>query len=449
MIRLSAAALLVGSLLLVFVSSVSAKPGVVKTRSGQVYEGDVNQRDDGSVVVTIRGSTITIARDDVESIEYTAATFREQFEQRRAKLDPADVRGRLDLARLALEHKEFDLAAQVTDEAIALSPSNQEALTLRETIRQQARLERTREAAPPPAPSPPTPPAGAPGRGEATTTPTTGRAVERRYLSADDIQQIRRLELKPGDGAKVQIPNEVRRAYATKAGLSFAEFNSRGLVEQALDILDHGDESMKRQVKIASDPEAIVRFKQIQPMILTGCATNACHGSANGGGLILFPAESDPATYTNFYILTRYGKQLSDGGGGFFGGSAERKMVERGRGDQSLLAQHGLPESKATYPHPKVKNYRPMFRDREDSNFKRVAAWMNEALKPIEPEYHIDYPIPGASTRTSHPSPTTAPSTTTATTGPSTQRAAATRPATTRPATRRGTTPFGGGGTQL
>ena len=147
-----------------------------------------------------------------------------------------------------------------------------------------------------------------------------GGPVERRFLSPEDIQEIRKQELKPGEGASVSIPNDVRRQFAAKAGLTFAQFNQRGKSSSALDILEKGDEDMKKHVRITTDPDAIVAYKRIQPVIISSCATMNCHGSTAGGDFILFPAESDPATYTNFYILSQYAKRLPGSGTGFFGG---------------------------------------------------------------------------------------------------------------------------------
>ena len=398
----------------------ATKPGVVKTRSGQTFEGDVEQLPDGSLVITAKSGVVSrVARDDIVSFEEQGKSFLEQFNQRRAKLDPSDVKGRLDLARFALDHKQYQLALLMVEEATEIAPNNEEARTLRETIRQQARLDRQQR---PPATTPASPPgpATAPAtEPTATTTPAGGpHPGERRFLTADDIQQVRRGELKSGDSTRVAIPNDVRRAYATQAGVSFAQFSAKPPVEQAIEILSKGDDSMRKQVKITSDPEAIVRFKQIQPIVLSGCATTSCHGTAGGGGLTLYPADNDAATYTNFYILSKFARNAqsgnganggnNNGGGGFFGGggSAERKLIERGRGDQSLLVQYGLPEAKATYKHPKVANFRPAFRDRDDPMARRVIGWMNDVLKPIEPTYDINYPLPGKPMSSSAPAAT-------------------------------------------
>jgi hypothetical protein len=99
-----------------------------------------------------------------------------------------------------------------------------------------------------------------------------------------------------------------------------------------------------------------------------------------------------------------------------FSGVSERKLIERGHGESSLLAQYGLPPSKATLKHPKITKgpgFNGIFRDQEDQRFKRLVEWMNSSLNRIEPTYHINYPVhraaplPGLTTT----EPTTLPST--------------------------------------
>ncbi|CAN5713994.1 hypothetical protein BH09PLA1_BH09PLA1_36390 [soil metagenome] len=432
--RARVVALLAGAVLLIsaIVTSVSfAKPGIVKTKSGAIYSGDVVERGN-SVIVTIRGVETKLAKSDIESIEYQTGSVLEQIETRRSKLAADDVKGRIELARLALENQLYDPALELALEAVKLDPQNEDAISLRETIRRQRQADRDRAKAAAVA-TPDTTPSEEPGAATApSTSPATRAAVERKLLTAEDIQQIRRRELKPGDSVRVQIPQDVRRNYASRAGIPFGEFNAKPPIEQALAILENGDDAMRSQVKIMSDPDALIEFKRLQPMILTGCATSNCHGGASAGNLMLNPADNEPATYTNFFILTQYSKNVGDTGDqGIFGGVAERKLVERGHGEVSLLAQYGLPPAKATYKHPKVPKgpgLNPMFRDIEEPRFKKLVDWMNYSLNRIEPDYHIDFKVPRAPKVPPSTAPTTAP-----TAAPSTPPVAP-RPAGTKPA---------------
>jgi hypothetical protein len=412
-------------LLALAVTVALAKQGVVKTKSGETYEGDVIETADGVVIIS-RGVQTRIPKAEIESITYGGQTVREQYEERHKKLDAKDVAGRIELASWALEQKEFDLAARAVNEARALDPGNEQAKTLWNTILQQERMERQRRATGGATPAPATPTAPSTPDGSAApppadptlpppspddaspdvvpadpapqppASPVSPGQVERRYLTAVDIQQIRQQELKGSDNVPVQIPADVRRNYASDSGQEFARFNAKRPVEQALEIIQNGDDKMRQQVRIAGDPEALREFKQVQRAILGGCASSQCHGGPAGGSFVLFNETSDPATYTNFYILTQYTKKMAESKG-IFGGAAEHKMIERGSGEQSLLAQFSLPPARATLRHPAVKgNYNGIFRDTNDRNYKRLVEWMNQALKPIEPQYKINYKLPGA-----------------------------------------------------
>jgi hypothetical protein len=435
--------LFTGSLLL-------AKPGVVKTKTGRTYYGDVSKADDGTVVVTIRGVEKHIPPAEVENVSEQAGDFRADFDARQKKLDPNDVAGHIELARFALDNGEFVLANQMVEQAVRLDPKNTEAAALRESIRKEAREDRQRvlaggrkpattqsggtagtgTGAPPPPgagsehPMPPPPP---PATAPETPTDTTGGATgaeekpaaplapgERRLLSSEDVQKIRRLELKRGDTARVQIPQDVKRNFAAQNGLSFPQFNAKPPVEQALEILEKGNDDMREKIRVLSDPESLTEFKSLQRNIVQGCATNNCHGpQAAAGNFVLYSPDSDPATYTNFYILTHTAKKIGQNTGGPFGGPSEREMIDRGNGKDSLLAQYALPPSKSEHPHPKAGNYHGVYSGPEDARYKKLIAWMNSVLKPVPPapDYHIDYPMPGGGGG-GHRNATTRPATT-------------------------------------
>jgi hypothetical protein len=408
----------------------------VKTKSGAIYSGEVEER--GNVVtVNIRGVITRLPKADVDSIEYQEGTIDEEIETRRAKLAPEDLKGRLELARLALDHQMFDKALELALEAVQIDPKDEEAIAVRQTIRMQKQQYQAKQRAgavastsdkpvvarttTAPAPNPTT-----------TSAPTTNG--ERKFLTPDDIQQIRRKELKPGDNARVQITQDVKRSFAARMGIPFNQFNARPAIDQALAIMKDGDDQMISQIKVTSDPESIVEFKRLQPMVLTGCATSNCHGSiSNIGGFMLHVAENDPATYTNFYILTQYSKNVADGGDqGVFSGVSERRLVERAHGERSLLAQYGLAPNKATLKHPKIikgNAFNGIFRDQEDQRYRRLVDWMNNSLSTIAPTYNINYPVH----RAAPAGPTTIPATLPTTLPPGTARPPARPPGTTRP----------------
>jgi hypothetical protein len=136
----------------------------------------------------------------------------------------------------------------------------------------------------------------------------------------------------------------------------------------------------------------------VQPLVIQNCATTGCHGGPNGGGLVLYTGgENDAVTYTNFYILQSIAKRVEVPNDTFFNGN-QRRLIERGRGDESLLANYGLPANIGTYDHPIVngKPIQPVFRNRDDARYRAVVSWMNDTLGPVSPDYGIHYSIPTA-----------------------------------------------------
>lgn len=356
----------------VIVAFAPAKPGIVVTKDGRKFEGDISEKD-SQVVVNIRGVDMTLAREDVASISYTEA-FNKEFADRMAKLDKGDVAGRIALARWAFDQRQYGKAREALDSAIALDPNNKEAADLQQVITSQMRLESNKGA-------------GTDARALPTPPPNPAGG-ERRFLSAADINLIRQRELQTTDKVNVRFENNVEKRFMKYRNISFNDFNALKPVDKALKILDEGDETMKADVKILGDPASIFQYRTtIQPVVLNGCATSNCHGGPKGAGFILYnPADNDQAVYTNLFILFRYKMKTSEPNSGMFG-SAQRKMVDRGQGARSILVQYGLPVDVAELDHPNVAGYDGVFRTAQDVRMKQITDWMDHALKQPDPDY--------------------------------------------------------------
>jgi hypothetical protein len=131
-------------------------------------------------------------------------------------------------------------------------------------------------------------------------------------------------------------------------------------------------------------------------MILTGCATAACHGGPAGGRFFLYnPPENDAATYTNFYLLTQAVMRTSNG---------ERVMIDRSYPESSILALFGLPPEISKTSHPQVPGvaWRPIFRSTDDANYRTLITWIKDRLVPLPasnrgspvPQYGFTSPLP-------------------------------------------------------
>ncbi len=138
---------------------------------------------------------------------------------------------------------------------------------------------------------------------------------------------------------------------------------------------------------------ALLQFRRVvQPYVVLNCATSACHGGNQSATpfQLLVPADSDAATYTNFYILTKYTQPSKQGTEGVFGHGTV-KMIDRQHPLQSLLIEYSLPGSVAEFHHPDVPNFRPPFRGTADPHYRQLQEWIGTALPIVDPDYGFDF----------------------------------------------------------
>lgn len=377
-------------------AAVLAKPGVVRTKEGQVYEGDVVDKDgDDFVTVTVRGISTQIARADVQSIA-DGQGIDDEYKQRLAKLDATDYKGRMDLARWAFAQHRYDLARDAADKALVVDPNSAEATQFLTLVQSQQRMERAKARA-----------ASEPTTRDADGAPIRGAQVEWKLLTAEDVNRVRQEELRRTDSrARFQFRNDVEKRFlASNRAHTLVEWRALSPLQRAILILDEGDPSLRTDVYVTTDPGSILEYRRlVQPVALATCATAACHGGSLGGRLVLnTTAETnEAATYTNFYILQRYSETVQAAAGdkqSVFGGSATYQMIDRTHPEDSLFLQYGLPRGVAKIPHPDVAAFRPAFnRGREDTKYQAIWRWIGQTLAPIEPNYGINYDPPtGAS----------------------------------------------------
>ena len=386
-------------------SMLLAKPGIVKTRDGRTLEGDVTEKTD-VVIVTIRGIPTSIARENLESMQYVG-TIDEQYKRKLAELPKIPTsRDHLDLARWLFDSKAYELARTEADAALQLDANNAEAQTLSTTIQGQLRLDRAKTTGATPV-SPVKP--ATPGQPVITTpgdASTSHTASMHKYLSLDEINLLKQAEWSETDtGVKTALSPEARKKYVTSVQGNVAAFSALSPADQARQILENGTNDQRKEVKIVNDPAILAEYKRtIQPMILTGCATAGCHGGTGGGKLFLYGTpENDAATYTNFYLLMKCSAQV---------GGAQRMMIDPEYPEKSLIVEFGLPSELSKVSHPEVKGavWRSMFRSPEDGQYKTLMRWMGKLVRP-EPKYGFDFSLedpvvkPTATAPASKPTP--------------------------------------------
>jgi hypothetical protein len=385
--RIPVGALLVALGVLALTSFASAKNGIVRTKDGRTIEGDVTDKGNDGVTIKTRIATVTLAKDDVQSITY-AENIQEAYEQRlKALPKDATARHHIDIARWLFENREYQLARKELDKALALDPNSAEAATFKQTVARTEALDRGRQ------PNGDRPPVAPPDRNPGATRPAAHaiRPGDRKLLEPEDINTIRQLELNERadrNRVRVNFAADVKRRFIDYDNRDAREFNAMTPFTQAWDILRNGTQEMRKDVKVVSDPAAIAEFRTaVQPTILQGCATTGCHGGTNAGKFVLYsPADNEAVTYTNFYILTQFAADV-DGG--------RRKALDRLYPGNSLILQFGLPRDRAEFDHPEAAGWAPIYRDSQDPRYRRIADWMKNALAAVEPKYDIEYTLPG------------------------------------------------------
>ncbi|MGA2232088.1 MAG: hypothetical protein ABSH22_14425 [Tepidisphaeraceae bacterium] len=349
---------------LVLVSALWARQGDVRLVNGTIVSGDVNDNDPNQVVVTLHGAQEIIQRDNVDSIEYFDGPD-DEFTSRLSKLGARDVPGRLDLARWAADERRFDLAKSAVTDALAIDPSSAAAKELMRTIIYRSGLTT--------------------GAAEATTRPTaTQPAIQRSYLTLDQINLIRQLEMKPDDAFAVTFTHDVRRRYLESGLIDAQQFYNLSPDEQAREILTRGAPALAADVRITGDPASMEFYRrQIQPMLMGGCAISGCHNTvAAAGGFALYGGDVSPqAWYTNFYLIQTHVTPPAEPG------AAPRLMIDRTYPEKSLLAEYGLPRKQANSPHPAGAEFRPIFLGRNDERYLTMIRWIGSMLKPDAGSY--------------------------------------------------------------
>jgi hypothetical protein len=194
----------------------------------------------------------------------------------------------------------------------------------------------------------------------------------------------------------------VAKKYIELANLDTRQFSQLPDGVKAALILKKGTPEMQKDVKIVTDPQSILEFKtRVQPTLLQGCASVACHGGSNAGRLLLYnPADNDAVTYTNFYSLTQLTSTVD---------KVERKLIDRIYPKNSLIIQFGVPRDRAEFKHPDVQGWNFIYRNPQDVKYLQVLDWVQNGLVPVQPNYGIEFTLPTTKAPATQPAAQPAP----------------------------------------
>ncbi|HSZ57535.1 MAG TPA: hypothetical protein VK797_17855, partial [Tepidisphaeraceae bacterium] len=244
---------LAGLCVLFFAALLRADSGVIKTRNGQTFSGDITILSD-QIIVERKGIKTTIAREDVLTITYSESVA-EEYRRRHERLARYDVRGRIELAQWLFANKSYSLATEVLNEALQIQPRNPEVQDMMHVVERQAELEarESRKRAPAEFAAADDKPGARAGAAPPTTRPSTMRAMP--LLNPEEINFVREQELQAGQPIRATFKNDVRRMYIAREGLDPAIFNRLPIGQQAWAILQNGTPEMRQNV-ILGDPSA-------------------------------------------------------------------------------------------------------------------------------------------------------------------------------------------------
>jgi hypothetical protein len=373
-------------------STLAAKQGAVLTKDNRDYFGDVTADPaDGpvTIVVTLPGSPpkppqpIQIKRANVERVTYFK-TNREEYDYRTTragKLAAAHVA----TARWAMAQNEPEWARQSLASAKALQPGDPAVHQLEKDLNDAKPKPVTPPAATQPA-QPGTSPA-APAVGPAGAGKRPKPAI--RMLTADEINALRQLEWKGDKQVTVKIDPDLRKRYMDLAGITNAQAKQMTPQEMAWEIVQKGTSEMKRDLKLITDPQPLREWRSnINNKIIgtnSGCAAAACHHPQNkAGDFVLFHGNGEAEGLTNFVIANQFYKDVQR--------PKEKRpqqylMIDRTQPQQSLLLHYALPANLTDVPHPEVKGYNGVIRNRGDKNYSTLITWITESLSAVPPAY--------------------------------------------------------------
>ncbi len=362
---------------------------IVVQQNRRRLEGVFVRWDRSSVTVTIARVDVRIDVDAIDRI-IVLDPPRERYERMRSLIEDDEIERLIVLAEWLREHDMFAEALDELDHVLSIAPDEPDALRLRAIVREQFELQRRSGDSDPSAPLPGD--GAVPDSPEAE--PNAGLDIDFPLLSDEQINLMRVFEIDLRDPPQLMIPREtVERLlldYATSPLVPETREGREALLasspQEILDLMFRLRAREKySRVQVLDDPASMKFFRDHvhSTWITNSCATTQCHGGGSAGDLWLTQRRptSPQSVYTNFLIMERF--RLD----------AETPLIDYGNPARSVLLQMGLPRDDAIRPHPLVRGWRPVFRDREARRFRQAVEWIEGMYRP-RPDYPIEYEAP-------------------------------------------------------
>jgi len=308
------------------------------------------------------------------------SSLQQQYEQKLKAIDVNKADDHYGLGEWAFQNNLNDIALKELQAALALDPKHVKAGILLPQV--QAKVGK---------------PVTQPGTTTRETTPV-GTAIPQDWVvPQDDIYRIRMEELRPEDRVPIKFRADVINRFVKK-WQGREEFRATGFEDtfrgwaqtspaRAVEFMrekNPDDLEIKDDILVDGNPKFMTDFtSKVLPVVLSSCATASCHGSGDPnrtGGLRILAARSERLDYTNYLILDGHV-------------SRNRRLIDRGDPDSSLLLQYLLPEDLAQFRHP-APPLTPTAASRTDAKYLAILAWIRSLHQPPHPDYRLKYKLP-------------------------------------------------------
>lgn len=381
-------ATLAALLVLALSGQAVAREATVTLKDGRTLKGEVAEDTNQSITLVISNIKNTFPRDQVKSVEYLK-TVDEEYAERRAKIEDANLTERYKLAGWAYQKKAYALAKKELDDLVTRDPSNPDYKFMRDVV--IAKLKDEAKPVTPVTPDPATPVNPA----DPVKPPAATGNLPTKKLDQKMMNKLRVFELDLGvkPEPKVFIPRDVLEKFAKEfandadfqaAAKDAGKFRAMKPLEQLNVLFAVRARGYYEEVQVKDDPPAIREFRNVHKnYVMPYCATAECHGGPKAGALFLFnnPPGGEDTLHTNLYILSTFQTK-------------EAYMIDRDYPGKSLLVQYGMPRDKTTTPHPEVAGWQPKILPIEkDRTHLMLTQWIGMLLRPV-PDYELGYTIP-------------------------------------------------------
>jgi hypothetical protein len=375
---------------------------VVYLKDGKSLTGMLLRETREELVVRISGIETPIATSTIDRYQILPPIL-ERYRQYRLSIgnDPDQI---AMLVTWLQSREQLELALEEVKRLLTLDPHHKQGLVLKKSIESQIELREAGRARGPKA---------TPDKDEGALRNDTREKEPREafpLLSEAQIALVKVFEIDTENPPRVVISRETVTKLISRYGgsplLPGTQEGRDGLYRKpAMEILDLMFRLKARdlygEVQVLDQPRSMRLFRdEVQAgWLVTGCATNECHGGTDAGRLMLLNRKprAEASAYTNFLILERY--RLNDG----------TPLLNYEDPAKSPLLQMALPRMDSLYPHPLVQKgpkgndvWRPLFRNKQERLFERAVEWMRSMYRP-RPEYPIEYQPPRPSVKPTGP----------------------------------------------